>query len=156
MIILADYLMGRDKLHPDDLTDEIRANAELLLGRVNLLLAWAYRDGVRPALDAHTGTHVASGWRPKAINDATANAAHGSRHLTGEALDLRDNGTRDLAAWCLKNEADLAEIGLWMERPQWTPTWVHLQIVPPASRRRYYIPSSKPPLAAPLPGEESK
>lgn len=150
MIILADYLMGRDKLHPDDLTDEIRANAELLLGRVNLLLAWAYRDGVRPALDAHTGTHVASGWRPKAINDATANAAHGSRHLTGEALDLRDNGTRDLATWCLKNTEALREIGLWMENPRWTGipgggNWVHLQSTPPKSRMIVYVPSTKPP-----------
>ena len=45
----------------------------------------------------------------------------------------------------------LQEIGLWMEDPQWTPTWVHLQIVPPGSRRRVYIPSSRPPLAARLP-----
>lgn len=155
MIIPDDYWMGRDAAHADELTDEIRDHCTELLGRVNLLLGWAYRDGVRPALDARSGTHVASGWRPKAINDAIANAAHSSRHLTGEAIDLRDNGTRDLARWCLAHEEDLAEIGLWMERPQWTPTWVHLQIVPPGSRRRYYIPSTKPPLVPPLPGEEA-
>ena len=156
MIIPADYYMDRrDEKFADDLTDQLRGNVAELLGRVNLLLSWAYRDGVRPALDRTTGTHVASGWRPKAINDATANAAHSSKHLTGEAIDLRDNGTRDLAQWCLKNEEALAEIGLWMERPQWCPTWVHLQTVPPGSRRRYYIPSTKPPLVAALPGEEA-
>lgn len=154
MIIEADYLMGRDKLAPAELTDAIRNNIAELLGRVNLLLTWAYADNVRPALDAATHTHVASGWRPKAINDAISNAAAASKHLTGEGIDLRDNGTRDLAQWCLKNEDALAEIGLWMERPQWTPSWVHLQSVPPKSHRRYYVPSSKPPLVAALPGEE--
>ena len=155
MIIAADYYMGRDAKYPDELTDAIRERVAELLGRVNLLLSWAYADNVRPALDHTTGTHVASGWRPKAINDSTRNAAAASRHLTGEGIDLRDNGTRDLAQWCLKNEESLAEIGLWMERPQWTPTWVHLQIVPPKSHRRYYVPSSKPPLCAALEGEEA-
>ena len=155
MIIPADYYMGRDVKFPDELTDAIRGHVAELLGRVNLLLSWAYAEHVRPALDAHTGTHVASGWRPKAINDATSNAATASKHLTGEGIDLRDNGTRDLAQWCLKNEDALAEIGLWMERPQWTPSWVHLQSVPPKSHRRYYVPSSKPPLCAALEGEEA-
>ena len=155
MIIPTDYYMGRDARFPDELTDAIRERVAELLGRVNLLLSWAYADNVRPALDRTTGTHVASGWRPRAVNDATSNAAALSKHLTGEGIDLRDNGTRDLARWCLANEESLAEIGLWMERPQWTPTWVHLQIVPPGSHRRYYVPSSKPPIVAALPGEEA-
>lgn len=156
MIIPDDYWMGRNISHPADLTPAIRKNVAELLGRVNLLLAWAYGDGVRPALDRTTGNHVASGWRPPAINDATSNAAAKSRHLTGEAIDLRDSGTRDLARWCLKNEEALQEIGLWMEDPQWTPTWVHLQIVPPGSRRRVYCPSTRTPLAAKLPEQEGQ
>lgn len=147
MIRPADYWMGRDATHAADLADATRTNAAELLGRANLLLAWAARDNVR-------ATTVASGWRPPAINDATANAAAKSRHLTGEAIDLRDNGTRDLARWCLKNIDALEEIGLWMEDPQWTPTWVHLQIVPPGSHRRVYCPSSKPPLVARLPEQD--
>lgn len=148
MITLPDYWMGRDATHAADLTPVIADHARLLLGRVNLLLSWAYRDNVRPALDARTGTHVASGWRPPAINDATANAASHSRHLTGEAIDLRDNGARDLARWCLRNLDALEEIGLWMEDPRWTggpghENWVHLQIVPPGSRRRVYVPSTR-------------
>lgn len=151
MITRDDYWMGRDALYPAALTDKIVDNATELLGRVNLLLAWAYNDHVTPALDRRSGNHIASGWRPPAVNDATANAAHGSKHLTGEAIDLRDNGTRDLARWCLRELEALEEIGLWMEDPQWTPQWVHLQIAPPASRRRVYCPSSRPPLAAKLP-----
>lgn len=155
MIILDDYYMGRDQRFPDELTPEIRANAEELLKRVNLLLVYAYAEHVRPALDKATGTHVASGWRPIAVNDATRNAAAGSRHITGQAIDLRDNGTRDLARWCLKNIDALEEIGLWMEDPQWTPSWVHLQSEPPGSRRRIYCPSSKPPLASRLPEQDA-
>ena len=160
MIIPTDYYMGRDAAYPGELTDAIRNNVAELLGRINLLLAWAYRDGVRPALDAKTRTHVASGWRPAAVNDATANAAKSSRHLTGEAIDLRDSGTRDLARWCLRNEDALEEIGLWMEDPQWThippgQPWVHLQIVPPGSRRRVYVPSTKPAPAAKLPEQQA-
>lgn len=154
MIIPADYYMGRDTHYPDDLTDAIRANVAELLGRVNLLLAWAYKDGVRPALDARTGTHIASGWRPTAVNEATSNAATASKHLTGEAIDLRDTGTRDLVRWALKNIDALEEIGLWMEDPQWTPTWLHLQSVPPRSHRRVYVPSSKPPMVARLPEQD--
>ncbi len=156
MLIAADYFMGRDLAYPQHLTDEIRSNAAELLGRVNLLLAWALRDNVRPALDQRTVSHVASGWRPPEVNDATANAAKASTHLTGEGIDLRDNGTRDLARWCLRNLDALEVIGLWMEDPQWTPTWVHLQKRPPLSRRRVYCPSSKPALAAKLPEQEGQ
>ena len=155
MLIPDDYWMGRNATHGLELTDAIRDNATELLGRVNLLLAWAYGDNVRPALDATTGTHIASGWRPAAINDATSNAAAKSKHITGEAIDLRDTGTRDLARWCVKNLDAIEEIGLWMEDPQWTQSWVHLQIVPPASRRRIYCPSTRPPLAARLPEQEA-
>lgn len=156
MIIHDDYTMGRGAVYGNELTDAVRHNIAELLGRVNLLLAWAYGDNVRPALDRVTGNHVASGWRPTAINDATSNAAAKSKHITGEAIDLRDNGNRDLARWCLRNIDALEEIGLWMEDPQWTPTWVHLQIVPPGSRRRVYCPSSRSPLAAKLPEQEGQ
>jgi len=140
---------------PGAMTDAIVRNASDLLGRVNLFLTWASADGVQPALDAATGTHVASGWRPREVNDATSNAAARSNHIFGNAIDLRDTSGRDLARWCLRNEDDMAEIGLWMEDPRWTPSWVHLQRVPPKSGRRVYIPSSSPPKCAALPEQES-
>ena len=154
MLTIDDYLMGRGKRYAADLTEDVQANALDLLSRVNLLLGFAYANGVQPTLDEKTGTHVASGWRPPAINDATSNAAKSSRHMTGQAIDLRDDpDKRPLARWCLGNLDRLATIGLWMESPQWTPSWVHLQTVPPKSGKRVYIPSSKPPLAPPLPGQ---
>jgi hypothetical protein len=152
MITLGEYWMGRNNTHPADLTEEITSNATLLLERVNRLLQLADTEDVGPGIDAATGTFVASGWRPPSVNDATSNAAQASRHITGRAIDLRDHSPdRALARWCLRNRAQLEAIGLWMEDPQWTPSWVHLQCVPPGSGRRVYVPSSKPALVAALP-----
>jgi hypothetical protein len=150
-LILTDYWMGRDKTHPGDLTDIIRSNASELLGRVNLLLSWAAKDGVWPGTDEVTGTPVASGWRPPGINARTKNAAKGSKHQAGCGIDLQDTPDRAMARWCLRNQDALTEIGLWMEDPQWTPSWVHLQSVPPGSARRVYVPSTNAPLIAKLP-----
>lgn len=152
MISLEQYWMDRDAEYSADLTEEVRRNAAQLLERVNRLLASAADEQVEPGIDARTGTPVASGWRPKSVNDSTANAGTKSRHTSGLAIDLRDYPPdRSLARWCLRNEDLLEEIGLWMEDPRWTPTWVHLQAVPPGSGRRVYVPSTAPALAAELP-----
>lgn len=148
MITLDDYFMGRDKRYLADLTEEVVNNAHELLGRVNLLLSWAHKDGVWPGTDEHTGTPVASGWRPRGLNARTQNAAKGSKHITGCAIDLQDTPDRALARWCLRNLDLLAEIGLWMEDDRYTPSWVHLQSIPPQSGRRVFIPSNNPPLCA--------
>lgn len=128
--------MGREKKYPQEYTDEIMGNAVVTVARANELLERAGRSDINT---------VGSGWRPRGVNDSTANAATNSRHITAEAVDLRD-ADRTLATWCVDNLDVLAEIGLWMEDPRWTPTWVHLQCVPPKSGKRVYIPSVKPPL----------
>jgi hypothetical protein len=151
VITLTDYFMGRDRTHASELTDEIRGNAALTVARVNLLLAAADEDLVEPGIDEVTGTPVASGWRPAGINARTQNAATGSKHLDGRGCDLQDTPERRFARWCLRNLAKLEEIGLWMEDPQWTPDWVHLQTVPPGSGLRVYRPSAAEPLVARLP-----
>ena len=156
MITLPQYFMGRDKQFFADLTAEIRANAEDLIVRVNKLLQRAAADSVFPGRDQVTGAAVASGWRPPGVNARTSNAAKGSSHLIGRGVDLQDTPDRALACWCLAHEADLAEFGLWMERPQWTggaDPWVHLQSRP-VPGKRVYRPSMAEPTAALLPGEE--
>lgn len=161
MITLEQYWMGRDAVHGSELTFEIRNNAEELVGRVNNLLAAAEIDGVSPDLDQVTGSPVASGWRPAGVNARTKNAASGSKHITGRAVDLQDTRDRALARWCLEHVELLEQFGLWMERPQWTAgatgrdPWVHLQSVPPGSGKRVYVPSTAPAQAAALPGEEA-
>ena len=134
MIDLTAYWKGRNILYADELTDDIQRNAEITVAKVNELLARAGRS------DIHT---VNSGWRPVSVNEATANSGKSSKHLTAEACDLPD-ADRTLAGWCVDNLDQLKEIGLWMEDPRWTPTWVHLQVVPPKSGKLVYIPSSAP------------
>lgn len=136
MITIKSYFMGRDLTHANELTEEIMANAQVLVERINDLLQRANRSDIQ---------EVRSGWRPRDLNDATPDAATASRHLSGEAVDLPDND-RTLATWCVDNLDDLQDIGLWMESPQYTPTWVHLQCVPPKSGKTVYIPSTAKPL----------
>ena len=156
MISLADYWMGRDVEFAADLTDEIVNNAHVLLERVNGLLARAAQDDVEPGVEPDTGTAVSSGWRPKPVNDTIPNAAPTSKHITGLAIDLCDTlPERPLARWCLRNRAVLRELGLWLEDPRWTPTWVHLQSLPPGSGDRVFVPSTAPALAAALPEQLS-
>ena len=133
MITLEAYWKGRDKEYPDELTESIKENAAETVRRVNELLALA---------EADTGfvfEEVASGWRPHAVNDSTANAATGSKHLTAQACDVRDPQGH-LDEWCVRNQDKLAEIGLWLELPKATPNWAHLQTAPPKSHARIFIP----------------
>jgi hypothetical protein len=158
VIKLADYWMGRDERYPEALTAEIIANAARLVVQVGIFLEVAVREGVPIGLDEKTGTPIASGWRPPAVNDRTSNAAAKSAHITGEGIDLQDlvDQGRPLARFaliCARPGGLLEELGLYMERPQWTDDWVHLQIRAPRSGRRVYVPSSASPRVAALPEE---
>ena len=120
--------MGRDRSHAHELTDELRANAALTIERANALLRHAALAGM-----------VSSGWRPHAINAALPNASPRSKHLSCQAIDL-DDASGALDAWCMGNLAVLEAIGLWLEHPDATPGWCHLQVVPPRSGRRVFMP----------------
>ena len=156
MIHLEQYWMGRDRTHGAELTPEVTANAVVLVERINHVLACAAADDVCPEIHPETGTFVASGWRPRAVNDATPYAGRTSKHVIGCAVDLRDpSPQRALARWCLRNRTILEEVELWMEDPRWTPTWVHLQSIPPVSGNRVFVPSDTPPLVAALPEQHA-
>lgn len=142
MITLPQYWMGRDQQFASVLTEEIRQNAIETVARSNRLLSLGGFE--------HLDT-ISSGWRPEGINAGVANAAKGSRHIYGQAIDIRDLD-RMFARWCCDNTDALADVGLWMEHPDWTYSrfgnhWVHLQVVPPRSGRRIFIPSANSPLA---------
>ena len=136
MIQMFNYWRGCDMSHAEELTDEIRGNAEITVAKVNELLE---RSG-------YTGINTLnSGWRPQAVNDRTANSGKNSKHISGQAADIPDpDGS--LGAWCLVHLGVLDELGLFMEDTRWTPIWVHVQIVPPLSGLRVYVPSNTPPL----------
>lgn len=143
-ITVEDYFTGpgkirRDKNFAEDLTEEIKTNAKTTVDRVNDLLASMYADGVPLIADNATGSLSHSGWRPPSVNKATKGAAVKSKHLTGQACDLYDpNGYLD--EWCLKNRDELERIGLWLESPNATPGWCHVQTIPPKSGNRVFIP----------------
>lgn len=128
MISLADFYMGRDLTYPDELTAVHRANAQRTVDRVNELLAAFGED-----------RKVNSGWRPAAVNAGVPNAAAKSKHMTCEACDLNDDDG-SLDAWCMANQPELERIGLWLESPDTTPRWCHVQTVPPRSGHRVFLP----------------
>lgn len=125
-ISLSDYYMGRDVKFAQELTDAHRMNAEGTVARANDLLTRFGQD-----------RHVVSGWRPAIINAATKGAAPNSKHMLCQAVDLEDVN-RELVNWCLNNPDILASIGLWAEDPRDTPTWLHVQTVPPGSGMRFF------------------
>jgi hypothetical protein len=132
MITKDELLAGRDKQYPKEYTAEVSGNLDRLLVVLNK---------VRQAYGKPM--YVNSGWRPAAVNDATSNAAKKSTHIRGLACDFRDPDGK-LWQWCIANLALLQKLGVYLEDKRWTPSWVHCQIVPPASGKRIYVPSTAP------------
>lgn len=149
-ITTADWI-GPHASHPD-LTHEIREAAAAMLDRINVLLAIAASDGHVFRANPKTGSLVSGtlygGFRP----GGCVIGAKASKHKTGHAVDVFDP-QRSFAEWCARNLDQLEQVGLWTEDWRWTPTWVHLQDIPPGSGLRVYVPSAAPPLAAAVPGQ---
>lgn len=121
----------------ESLSREQQRNATEIVARVNALLAdLAYTGSVR----------ITSGYRSATHNASVAGAAKGSLHMQCAAVDIADG---DHKLWqTLLNRLDLCkQHGLWLEDKRWTPTWVHLQIYPPKSGRRIFVPSTASPRA---------
>lgn len=137
LLELKDYWMGRDAKYPLAMTPDIEHNAEILIDVLNKFLP-DVPEGLL-VIDPQTGSYIHSGWRPPAVNSMTPGAAHNSKHMTGMAADLYGPGNR-LASWCFGNQYVLKKHGLWMEHPSATPTWCHLQDVPPRSGNRVFYP----------------
>ena len=137
MFTLNKYL-GRFRVtYANELTDEVRANAQELIDRLKLLQS--------NHLPFKLGA-LRSGWRPKSYNTIIGGASK-SRHITAQAVDVADPN-RQLAKW-LNSDAGilgLAECQLWCEDLEYTlgknknGSWVHFQTVPPASGKRFFKP----------------
>lgn len=119
-ITFEQYLMGREKTYPSELTQDIVNNINELLDKVNCLL---FELKVEKA-------SVSSGWRPAAVNAATAGSAKKSLHMTGKAVDILDSSDQKLAHLILSKPELLKTYGLWIEDPTSTKgkntNWVHL------------------------------
>jgi hypothetical protein len=123
-----EYYMGRDVRFKQELSDAHKRSAKDLVEKVNKLLNMFGGDRA-----------VTSGWRPGSINAATKGAAPNSKHVLCQAVDLADLD-KGLMNWCMNNQDKLQQLGLWVEDGRYTPTWVHLQTVAPASGKRFFIP----------------
>jgi len=118
--------------HKYPTTPVIDKNLGILLERMNELRAiWAKPMIVTSGLrsDAQQAELIAQGKTKAKL----------SLHLSGSACDIADKGG-SLGKWCLENEATLARIGLWCEHPSATVGWMHFQISPPMSGKRFYMP----------------
>lgn len=112
--------------------EDIRENALLLLSKVNALLSEV------PEPEAQF-PELTSGWRPAYYNRSVPGAAKNSRHITGQAVDVRDDeGAID--TYLFDHPELLVRHDLYMEAPAATKGWSHLQCVPPRSGRRIFYP----------------
>lgn len=65
--------------------------------------------------------------------------AMGSSHLYGCAVDIADP-KGELKKWLETRVATLMNCGLWMENPEKTNGWIHLQSYAPKSMNRIFNP----------------
>jgi hypothetical protein len=124
LITLEEILMGRAKF--EDLPDDLKKNGEELVRRLNL-----FRQEFGKPM------YVSSGLRLPSQNQA-AGGAKRSAHLTLEACDFKDNG--ELFEFIKKDPKVLERCDLYMEDPQHTKSWIHLQIR--KASKRIFLPYS--------------
>ena len=110
----------------------IDKNLAILLSRMNELRAiWG-----KPMI-------ITSGLRSEEqqqeVIKAGKSTARASLHLAGAAADCLDKDG-SLGKWCLENETVLKTIGIWCEHPSATKGWLHVQIMPPMSGKRFFLP----------------
>ena len=115
MITAKEILMDRDITDP--LQTEQFYNLLDLLPRVNLI-RFLYGKPLT----------VSSGYRPESINNSVGGAKK-SNHMILKAVDFKDPDGQ-FAQWCLVNLDKLKSAGLYMEDPNTTQGWVHLQTTP--------------------------
>lgn len=157
MIISLEQYLGPYADHADA-TPEVRTAATHLLDQVDILLKVMIAAGCVPLLNGRTDSKIGGsgngGFRPQSCSVG----APKSKHKTGHGIDLYDP-YRELAKWCYAHPEALHMLGLSMENARWTPSWLHLQDVPPgppgSAWRLDFVPSNDQPLAAALPGQKA-
>lgn len=131
------------------LSDEHKANIHTLLYRLNCIREASQipmvirKDGRDSAgyrtKEMHYGLYmkinsdrVGKGLKPVSIPSK-------SWHLFGGAADVLDMDGK-LKQWILEHLDFCESLCLWFESFDFTPTWVHAQIYPPASMKRFFNP----------------
>jgi len=143
-LITADDVLTTSGLHADRVkhwppSRPTIENAEAIAHAITLLLSAFGRSRT-----------LTSGYRPNAINLQTPGAAPYSLHETAAASDIADDDSA-LARFALAHVPLLTKLGLWCEDPLYTwmrrpdgtiARWLHVQLRPPPSGKRFFVPSS--------------
>ena len=119
MISKNEVLMGRDQdsRYSAEFTQNISDNIDKLLIALNKFRQ-AYGKPMK----------VSSGWRPQSVNQSVG-GAKASNHVVGLACDFNDpKGEIDTFAIECDKTGLLKLWGLWLEHPDSTIGWCHLDI----------------------------
>lgn len=123
MITPKEYLMGRDKDFPLDMLQAM--NMADLLSRVNHLIA-----------SLKISARVSSGYRPPSLNKKIGGAKM-STHIVCAGIDIHDP-QGEIGKMLKSNVKILEEYGLYLENPEYTKGWIHLDTK--ARKNRIFIP----------------
>ena len=136
MTISMRELMGRPTRIPAEHFD----NLNLLMFKLNRLRA-AYGKPLQVTSGYRSMEHHLAIYAAKGITDPKKIPMK-SRHLFGMAADLVpvEDPIEHLHDWILNNITLMEEIGLWFEDFSVSKTWVHAQTLPPASKKRFFLP----------------
>ena len=124
-----------------DITPTVEANIYRLLSKVNALIQAATLNKIPTPINIKTRNQISGeangGFRPQDCKVGAPN----SLHKQGLAIDLYDP-TGALDNWVNEpKQAKLIEsLGLYFEHKDYTQGWVHVQLNPPKSGKRFYIP----------------
>jgi|SRR3990167_4159697 len=134
MIKLSEILKGTDY---ESLSQKIQDNLDILVDRINVIREtyaqpMTVTSGFR-SMEDHLRIYAEKG-----ITDEHKIPMR-SQHLSGCAVDIADADGK-LKAWVRLNVPLLESVGLWCEAFEYTPTWLHFQINPPASEKRFFKP----------------
>lgn len=126
-----------------ELPKDIAANVKSLIEAINAVLSKfgssrKITSGYRSIDDHHRIYNKINANRAKTGLPALK-IPMGSAHLSGLAIDLEDaNG--DLDKWCIENIDWLTEKGVYIEHPDHTKGWCHMQLRAPKSGNNPFIP----------------
>lgn len=136
LITREKYLKGRDKTYSNEWSTTLSKNTDKTISIINAFL----KD-----IGVDWDVQVSSGWRPTSINQSVSGAALSSNHIRCLAVDIVDLAPFPLMKLILDNLDKAEKHGIYFEDFNYTPSWVHCQVVPPKSGNRIYIPNSNPP-----------
>ena len=124
MLNLSDYLTASNK-YPEraihkELTNELLDNAKDFVDTINAFLTEIGLEDVE---------EVSSGFRPTDVNSKIPNAAKASLHSKCLAVDFKDPQGK-IAKKCKENPTLLKKYKLFLENPEYTKGWCHLDKSP--------------------------